>query len=96
MRVLRNGWREYGFLYKQFSALKSSDFVYTVAAMPHGNPKKFTAFRIDPELLDAVRALTTNVTAAVEEGLRWWLVRAQRRQRGKTRSKATDSRKGAA
>jgi hypothetical protein len=36
--------------------------------MPHGNPKKFTTFRIDPELLDTVRTLTTNVTRAVEEG----------------------------
>jgi hypothetical protein len=64
--------------------------------MPHGNPKKFTSFRIEPELLDAVRALTTNVTQAVEEGLRLWLARAQRRRRGETRSKARDRRKGAA
>ena len=48
-------------------------------AMPHGAPKKFTAFRIDPELLKAVQAAAgahaTNVTAAVEEGLRLWLAR---------------------
>ena len=50
--------------------------------MPHGAPKKFTAFRIDPELLGAVKERTSNVTQAVEEGLRWWLVREKRR-RGK-------------
>jgi hypothetical protein len=57
--------------------------------MPHGNPKKFSSFRIDPELLDAVRALTTNMTAAVEEGLRLWLARAKRRKPGTTRKGAT-------
>ena len=50
--------------------------------MPHGNPKKATAFRIDPELLQSVQATAeaqgTNVTAAVEEGLRLWLARAKR------------------
>jgi hypothetical protein len=70
-------------LYKQSLSLKSSGFVYTVAPMPHGNPKKFTAFRIDPELLQAVQAaveaLGTNVTAAVEEGLRLWLARTKRK-----------------
>ena len=44
--------------------------------MPHGAPKKFTAFRLDPELLKAVQAAAeaqaTSVTAAVEEGLRPW------------------------
>lgn len=64
--------------------------------MPRGNPKKFSSFRIDPELLKAVQAMTDNVTAAVEEGLRLWLARAQRRRQGEARSKARDSRKGAA
>jgi hypothetical protein len=54
--------------------------------MPHGNPKKFTAFRIHPELLRAVQAaaeaLGTNVTAAVEEGLRLWLARTKRKAKG--------------
>jgi hypothetical protein len=63
--------------------------------MPHGNPKKFTAFRIDPELLDTVRALTTNVTQAVEEGLRLWVARTQRRRRGETRSNTRDNREDA-
>jgi hypothetical protein len=73
-------------LYKQFRALKSSSFVYTVLPMPHGNPKKFTAFRLDPELLQAVQAAAaeqgTNVTAAVEEGLHLWLTRAKRKAKG--------------
>jgi hypothetical protein len=63
--------------------------------MPHGNPKKFSSFRIDRQLLDAVRALTTNVTQAVEEGLRLWVARAQRRRRGETRSNTRDSREDA-
>ena len=50
--------------------------------MPHGAPKKFTAFRIEPELLAAVKERTSNVTQAVEEGLRCWLAREKRR-RGK-------------
>jgi hypothetical protein len=51
--------------------------------MPHGNPKRLTAFRIDPELLKAVQEMAavraTNMTAAVEDGLRWWLAREQRK-----------------
>ena len=51
--------------------------------MPHGAPKKFTAFRIDPALLASVQAAAeaqaTNVTAAVEEGLRLWLARIKRK-----------------
>ena len=50
--------------------------------MPHGAPKKFTASRIDPQLLAAVKERTSNATQAVEEGLRWWLAR-ERRRRGK-------------
>jgi hypothetical protein len=75
--------------------LRRSGFVHTVLAMPHGNPKKFSSFRIDPQLLDAVRALTTNVTQAVEEGLRLWVARVQRRRRGETRSRTRDSREDA-
>jgi hypothetical protein len=67
--------------------LKSTSLVYTVAAMPRGAPKKFTAFRLDPALLQAVQAAAeaqgTNATAAVEEGLRLWLARHKRRERGK-------------
>jgi hypothetical protein len=37
-------------------------------------------FRLDPALVADVQARTDNVTAAVEEGLRLWLVRARRRQ----------------
>lgn len=54
------------------------------SGMPHGAPKKFTGFRLDPALLAAVQAAAeaqaTSVTAAVEEGLRWWLARAKRQQ----------------
>jgi hypothetical protein len=55
--------------------------------MPRRGPKKtLTAFRLDPELLQAVRedveAAGTNVTAIVEDGLRAWLKR-QKRKAGK-------------
>jgi hypothetical protein len=60
--------------------------------MPHGSSKKFTAFRIDPELLQAVQAAAgaqgTNVTVAVEEGLRLWLARAKRKTKGDPPSKS--------
>jgi hypothetical protein len=83
--LLWNGSREYGILSPQFHipfrALLSSSFVFTVQPMPRGNPKQFTNFRIDRQLLAEVRALTTNLTQAVEEGLRWWLARAKRRRR---------------
>jgi hypothetical protein len=46
--------------------------------MPRGNPGKLVGFRLDPELLAAVRERTPNVTKAVEEGLRWWLTREKR------------------
>jgi hypothetical protein len=47
--------------------------------MPRGKPGKMVAFRVDPDLLDAVRAHTPNVTAAMSEGLRLWLARERRR-----------------
>ena len=47
--------------------------------MPRGNPKKFSGFRLDPALLAAVQERTTNVTAAVEEGLRLWLAYERRK-----------------
>jgi hypothetical protein len=64
--------------------------------MPRGNPKRIVMHRIDPELFRTVQALTTNVTAAIEEGLRLWIARARRQRRDETRSKIRDSRKGAA
>ena len=39
-------------------------------------------FRMDPALLAAVKERSSNVTKAVEEGLRLWLAREQR-QKGK-------------
>jgi len=51
--------------------------------MPRGNPKKFTGVRLDPALLAEVQAVAesqaTNVTAAVDEGLRLWLARTKRK-----------------
>jgi hypothetical protein len=58
--------------------------------MPHGAPKKFTAFRIDPELLAAVKERTSNVTQVVEEGLRWWLAREKRRRGGTEEHRSED------
>ncbi len=41
--------------------------------MPRGSPKKFFAFRLPPELVAEVRALTGNLTAAIEAALRAWI-----------------------
>jgi hypothetical protein len=47
--------------------------------MPRGNPGKLIALRLDPALLAAVKARTSNVTQAVHEGLLWWLAREKRK-----------------
>ena len=47
--------------------------------MPRGKPGKLVALRLDPVLLTAVREHTTNVTAAVQEGLRMWLAYERRK-----------------
>lgn len=36
-------------------------------------PRKMVAYRLDQDLMDEVRAATTNITLAIEEGLRMWL-----------------------
>lgn len=46
--------------------------------MPRGNPKKPMSLRLDPELVEAVRSYTGNLTAAIEDGLRLWLRRVTR------------------
>jgi len=51
--------------------------------MPRGNPKKPTIIRLDPALIAEFRDLAgheANFSAAVAEGLRWWLTRERRRQ----------------
>lgn len=48
--------------------------------MPRGAPKKTFALRLDPKLVDEVRLLTGNLTAAIEDGLRLWIKRAKFRQ----------------
>jgi hypothetical protein len=47
--------------------------------MPRGNPRKLTAIRLPPELLEAVQERTGNLTAAIEAGLHLWLAREKRR-----------------
>jgi len=52
--------------------------------MPRGNPKKPTIIRLDPALIAEFRELAgqeANFSAAVAEGLRWWLTRERRRRR---------------
>jgi hypothetical protein len=51
--------------------------------MPRGNPGKLVALRLDPALLSAVKERSSNVTRAVEEGLRWWLARENREKAAK-------------
>ena len=41
--------------------------------MPRGAPKKRIMLRLDPKLIAEVRALTGNVTAAIELALRAWI-----------------------
>jgi len=51
--------------------------------MPRGNPKKPTIIRLDPALIAEFRELAgqeANFSAAVAEGLRWWLTRERRRR----------------
>ena len=51
--------------------------------MPRGNPKKPTIIRLDPALISEFRELVgqeANFSAAVAEGLRWWIARERRRQ----------------
>ncbi len=45
--------------------------------MPRGKPRKMHAFRLDPDLVDEVRAETDNLAAAVEEALRDWLAKGR-------------------
>jgi hypothetical protein len=48
--------------------------------MPRGNPRKLTAIRLPPDLLEAVQEYSSNLTKAVEEGLRLWLARERRQK----------------
>ena len=51
--------------------------------MPRGNPKKTIMLRIDPTLMAEFREIagaTANFSAAVDEGIRWWIAREKRRQ----------------
>ncbi len=48
--------------------------------MPRGEPKKLHSVRLPPPLVAEVRALTDDLTAAVERGLALWLREAQRKQ----------------
>ncbi|KAA5610679.1 BrnA antitoxin family protein [Rhodovastum atsumiense] len=43
--------------------------------MPRGDPKKAVSIRLDPKLIEAVRATGEELTTAVESGLRLWLKR---------------------
>lgn len=56
--------------------------------MPRGKPTKQTiAIRVDPELVAEFRALAPkgNFSAAIDEGIRWWIARERRLQKvGKT------------
>jgi hypothetical protein len=50
-------------------------------------PKKPTIIRLDPALIAEFRAVAgveANFSAAVAEGLRWWIGRYKRRQRAQT------------
>ncbi|MHB1310515.1 MAG: type II toxin-antitoxin system CcdA family antitoxin [Gemmatimonadaceae bacterium] len=47
--------------------------------MPRGDPKKPINVRLAPELVEEARALTDNLTRAIEEGLCLWIARERRR-----------------
>ncbi len=51
--------------------------------MPRGNPKKTIMLRIDPKLMAEFREIagvSANFSAAVDEGIRWWIAREKRRR----------------
>ena len=53
------------------------------AAMPRGAPKQTITLRVDPTLVAEFRAVAGpagNFSAAVDEGIRWWIAREKRRQ----------------
>jgi len=56
-----------------------------IPAMPRGNPKRLTAFRLDPELMEEVRRCNDNVTEAIEEALELWLKQKRRQERVKAK-----------
>lgn len=47
--------------------------------MPRQRTKKAISIRLDEKLMAEVRGLAANLTEAIEEGLRLWLKREQRR-----------------
>lgn len=61
------------------------------SGMPRGNPKKPTIIRLDPLLIAEFRAVAgprANFSAAVAEGVRWWIDRFKRRQKAQADSLA--------
>jgi hypothetical protein len=53
--------------------------------MPRGNPKRPILIKFDPALVEEARRYTRNLSAAVHEGLAWWVKRAQRQERAKAK-----------
>jgi hypothetical protein len=49
--------------------------------MPRGNPKQTIMLRLDPQLMAEARELAgpRGFSAAVTEGLRWWVARQKRK-----------------
>jgi hypothetical protein len=50
--------------------------------MPRGAPKQTITLRVDPALLAEFRAVAgpaSNFSAAVAEGIRWWIARERRK-----------------
>jgi hypothetical protein len=84
-----SGGREYGLTAEigiQFTIHRQPRFTYagkppTYLSMPRGNPHKQVMLRLDRALEAEVRVLAgpRGFSAAVTEGLRWWLAREKRR-----------------
>jgi hypothetical protein len=50
--------------------------------MPRGAPKQTITLRVDPALVAEFRAVggaKANFSAAVDEGIRWWIAREKRK-----------------
>jgi hypothetical protein len=56
--------------------------------MPRGNSKRPILIKFDPALVEEARRYTANLSAAVHEGLAWWVKLAKQQERAKAKPQA--------
>jgi hypothetical protein len=59
--------------------------------MPRGSPKRVTAVRLDPALVEEVKRHTEDFTEAVEQGLHLWLRQQRRQERAKAKQQQREA-----